>query len=127
MRGRSGEVLLPAGFVLAVGACVVAAVAFAEISARVVLVTVAVGLFGVWARRYLAALATGVMAWCFATGFLVHAAGELAFQPDDLARLGTISVAALVGCACGQVRRVLRSRRPTMAVETRPALLPQRG
>ncbi|MEV1172305.1 hypothetical protein [Nonomuraea sp. NPDC049784] len=111
MRRRPLEVLLPAGFGFAVGACAVASLTFSETTARVALVGVAVGVFGAWARRYLAALATGVMAWCFATGFLAHTEGELAFGHDDLVRLAAFTVVALVGCAWGCVRRMRRPYR----------------
>ncbi|MEU4223821.1 hypothetical protein AB0F17_05970 [Nonomuraea sp. NPDC026600] len=111
MRGHPVEVLIPAGFVFAVGGCVMAAMTVSQTTERVALVAVAVGLFAIWARHYLAAFATGAMAWCFATGFLVHAEGELAFGPGDLVRLAALAVAALAGCAYGQVLHVRRSRR----------------
>ncbi|MET7332700.1 hypothetical protein [Nonomuraea sp. NPDC005650] len=111
MRGRPVEMLLPAGFVWAVGACVVATVAFAEATARVIVMAVAVGVFGVWARRYLAALATGAMSWCFATGFLAHPAGQLAFGSEDLLRLAAFTAVALVGCAWGYVLGARRRHR----------------
>ncbi|MFI7131603.1 hypothetical protein ACIBQ1_38415 [Nonomuraea sp. NPDC050153] len=103
--------LLPAGFACAVGGCVVASLAFSESTARVVVMAVVVGMFGAWARRYPAALATGVMSWCFATGFLVHAGGELAFGADDLVRLGAFTAVALMGCALAHARRARRPYR----------------
>ncbi|SPL88612.1 unnamed protein product [[Actinomadura] parvosata subsp. kistnae] len=69
------------------------------------------GVFGAWAVRFLAALCAGVMAWCFATGFLVNAAGELTFGHADLVRLTAFMVVAVAGCACGQMLRALRVRR----------------
>ena len=111
MRGRPVEVLLPPGFIFAVGGCAMAAMTVTETMARVILVAAVVGLFAVWARRCLAVLATGTMAWCFETGFLVHAEGELTFGRDDLVRLAALTATALAGCACGQVLRVRRSRR----------------
>ncbi|GAA3668617.1 hypothetical protein GCM10022224_035980 [Nonomuraea antimicrobica] len=113
MRGSPVGVLLPAGFVYAIGACAVAALAFAETADRVVLVAVEVGVFGAWAGHYLAAPVTGVMAWCFTTGFLVHAEGELTFEAADLERLVTFTVAALVGCAFAHVFRPRGPRRPS--------------
>ncbi|MFG1707858.1 hypothetical protein ACFLIM_32090 [Nonomuraea sp. M3C6] len=123
MRGRPVEVLLPAGFVFVVGACAVAALAFSEATARVSVMAVAVGLFGVWARRYLAALATGVMAWCFASGFLVHAEGELAFGRDDLVRLAAFVIVAVAGCACAHARRARRRHRLMRADARRAPVL----
>ncbi|MBT2234840.1 hypothetical protein [Nonomuraea sp. NEAU-A123] len=111
MRGRPVEVLIPAGFVCAVGGCVMAAMTVSQTTARVIPVAVAVGLFAFWARHYLAAFATGAMAWCFVTGFLVRAEGELAFGPDDLVRLAALAAVALAGCAYGQMLHVRRSRR----------------
>jgi len=111
MRGHPVEVLIPAGFVFAVGGCVMAAMTVSQTTARVILVAVAVGLFAIWAKHYLAALATGAMAWCFVTGFLVHAEGELAFGTDDLVRLAALAAAALAGCAYGHALHVRRSRR----------------
>ncbi|MFD1541843.1 hypothetical protein [Nonomuraea guangzhouensis] len=111
MRGRLLEVLIPAGFVCAVGGCVLAAMTVSQTTARVILVAVTVGLFAIWARHYFAALATGAMAWCFVTGFLVHAEGELAFGPGDLVRLAALAAAALAGCAYGHVLHVRRSSR----------------
>ncbi len=111
MRGRPLEMLLPAGFVCAVGACAVASLAFSESTARVVVMVVVVGLFGAWARRWPAALATGVIAWCFATGFLVHGGGELSFGADDLVRLAAYTAVALMGCALAYARRVRRPYR----------------
>jgi K+-sensing histidine kinase KdpD len=108
---RELDRLIPAGFVLAIGACAVAAPVFSESTARVVVVGAAVGMFGFWAGRYLAALAAGVMTWCFATAFLVNTGGRLTFERHDLARLAAFAVAAIVGCAGGHARRALRSRR----------------
>ncbi|MER7500647.1 hypothetical protein AB0L05_16915 [Nonomuraea pusilla] len=68
---------------------------------RVVLVAAAVGLFGAWAGSDVAAVVTGLMAWCFATGFLVHTGGELAFERADLDRLGVFLVVAVAGSVCG--------------------------
>jgi uncharacterized membrane protein YdjX (TVP38/TMEM64 family) len=111
MRGRPVEMLLPAGFVWAVGACVVAGLAFSEATARNVVMAVAVGVFGVWVRRYFAALATGAMSWCFATGFLAHPQGQLAFGADDLRRLAVFTAVALVGCAWGYASGARRRHR----------------
>ncbi|SDJ73363.1 hypothetical protein [Nonomuraea jiangxiensis] len=111
MSVHRAEVLLPVGFACAIGACVTAALVFIETTARVALMVAAVGLFGVWARRCLPALAAGVMAWCFATGFLVHAKGELSFGTGDLFRLGVFAASALTGCAWAALR-VRRRRRP---------------
>ncbi|MBF8185037.1 hypothetical protein ITP53_04645 [Nonomuraea sp. K274] len=111
MRGHSMAGLIPAGFGAVLGGCAVAALAFPERTARVVVMAVAVGLFGVWARRLPAALATGVMAWCFATGFLVHGGGELAFGHDDLVRLAAFTVVAVMSWAGGQALHAGRRRR----------------
>ncbi|MEV0615366.1 hypothetical protein AB0I81_18760 [Nonomuraea sp. NPDC050404] len=111
MRGRGLEGTIPAGFVFVIGLCAVAAVAFPQSTARVVVMGVGIGAFGVWVVRYLAALCAGVMAWCFTTGFLVNASGELTVGREDLVRLATFIVVAVVGCACGQAFRELRSRR----------------
>ncbi|MER6950380.1 hypothetical protein ABT294_40810 [Nonomuraea sp. NPDC000554] len=126
MRERPLEMLLPAGFICAVGTCAVASLAFSETAARVAVMAAAVGLFGSWARRYLAALATGVMAWCFATGFLTHAKGELAFGPDDLLRLAAFTAVALAGCAWGHTRRVRRPYRLMRADLRRTPMLLRR-
>lgn len=72
---------------------------------------VAVGLFGAWAGSHLAAAMTGLMAWCFTTGFLVHAGGTLVFGHADLDRLGAFIVVAVAGAACGRVRGSRRRRR----------------
>ncbi|MEO3867910.1 hypothetical protein ABGB18_03675 [Nonomuraea sp. B12E4] len=104
MSGHRAEVLLPVGFGLAIGACVTAALTFTGTVARVALMVMAVGLFGVWARRCLPALATGGVTWCFATGFLVYGKGELAFGADDLYRLGAFAASALAGCAWAALR-----------------------
>jgi hypothetical protein len=111
MRGRPVEMLLPAGFVWAVGACVVASLAFSEATARVIVMAVAVGVFGVWVRSYFAALATGAKSWCFATGFLAHSEGQLAFGSADLLRLASFTAVALVGCAWGYVCGARRRHR----------------
>ncbi|MFC4014093.1 hypothetical protein ACFOY2_43180 [Nonomuraea purpurea] len=121
MRGRPMAVLLPAGFVLGVGSCVVATV-LSGVAARLAVVAVAAGLYGAWARRWSAALATAVLAWCFATGFLVRGRGELTFTPDDLATMGEFVLTALAGCACAAVHAaVLRARRRrAMRARARP-------
>ncbi|MGW4797793.1 hypothetical protein ACWEPC_35770 [Nonomuraea sp. NPDC004297] len=111
MRAHSWEILLPAGFGCAAAACCVAAVTFPEPVARVGLVGVAVALFGAWARHYLAAPLTGLMSWCFVTGFLVHTRGELAFASDDLVRLAELVAVAVAGCALGHVRHARRLAR----------------
>jgi hypothetical protein len=113
MRGRPVEVLLPAGLACAVGACALAAVAFSETTARVIVVAAIVGLFAAWAANRFAALAMGAMAWCFTTGFLVHAEGELEFGRDDLGKLAAFTVVALASWACGNMRRAHRLRRLT--------------
>jgi hypothetical protein len=97
-------VQLPAGFCLAIGACVAAALLFPGATARVVLVATAVAVFAAWSGRYVAALATAAMSWCFATGFLVYPEGELAFTHDDLVRLAGFGAVAVAGCAFGRVR-----------------------
>jgi hypothetical protein len=99
---------IPAGFVFVVGLCAVAALTFPQSVARVVVMGVGVGAFGAWAVHYPAVLCTGAMAWCFTTGFLVNAAGELTFGREDLLRLAAFTGVAVAGCACGQVFRALR-------------------
>ncbi|WP_143078642.1 hypothetical protein [Nonomuraea pusilla] len=95
----------------AVGACAVSAAAFSAMGPRVVLVAAAVGLFGAWAGSDVGAVLTGLMAWCFATGFLVHTGGELAFERPDLDRLGVFLVVAVAGSVLGHLRRLCRARR----------------
>ncbi|GAA3248508.1 hypothetical protein [Nonomuraea helvata] len=126
MRRHPLEVLLPVGFGCAVATCALASLTLFETTARVALMGVAVGVFGLWARRYLAALATGVMAWCFATGFLVHTEAELAFGHNDLVRLAAFTVIALVGCVWARARW-LRRRYRLMRTDRRraPVLLGQ--
>ncbi|TYB50950.1 hypothetical protein FXF51_54820 [Nonomuraea sp. PA05] len=128
MRGNRLEGLIPAGFVFVIGLCAAVALAFPESTARVVVTTLGVGVFGAWAVRHLAALCAAAMAWCFTTGFLVNTAGELTFRREDLVRLGVFIVVAVAGCFCGQAFRALGYRRrlsePIRAEHRQAAVLP---
>ncbi|WP_155346096.1 hypothetical protein [Acrocarpospora pleiomorpha] len=72
-----------------------------EIGTRVAVIAAVVGLFGAWARHMGAALVTAVMAWFFATGFLVNAAGLLTFVGQDFIRLTVLLGASITGGAYG--------------------------
>ncbi|WP_204039709.1 hypothetical protein [Acrocarpospora phusangensis] len=84
-----------------------------ETGTRVAVIAAVVGLFGGWARHMGAALLTGVIAWLFATGFLVNTVGLLTFTGPDLVRLAVLLGAAVTGGVYGARAR----RRAALAVD----------
>lgn len=113
--------LIPGGFAVAVAACVGASFLPAEWQAYAM--AAAVGVYALWSRNVLAGLATGVMAWFFATGFLVNGAGELTFGSADLVRLGILMAPGLLGLWNIVHRRVMEG---SAAGVPRPHVLPSR-
>ncbi|MFC4113161.1 hypothetical protein [Nonomuraea zeae] len=123
------ELLIGGAFVLVALACATAALTMSA-TAGVAVLAVTAATFSAWSRRLVVGPAIGVMAWCFATGFLLNGMGELTLTwPDDEARLlgflavGTVgSACGTVGSACGTARRRLRRR----ARRRGPALMERR-
>ncbi|WP_157251611.1 hypothetical protein [Nonomuraea typhae] len=101
--------LIVGGFVAAVLSSAVAALLFLEPGARVAVVAVLVGAYATWGRSLAAALATGVMAWMFATGFLVNGLGVLSFSPDDLVRLAVLLAVGVSGYLLGAGPAMVRA------------------
>lgn len=88
--------LIPGGFVLSVLASATVSLVLPA-DWRAVAVGGAVAVYALWSRSALAGLATGLMAWCFVTGFVVNAAGELTFAAPDLVRMLVFLAVGLVG------------------------------
>ncbi|MBB6550541.1 hypothetical protein [Nonomuraea rubra] len=126
MRKHEWAGLIPAGFAFVVVMCAASALTFPGSAARVVVMVVGIGVFGLCAGRYPAALAAGAMGWFFTTGFLVNAKGVLTFGSDDLTRLAGFAVVAAAGCACGRAYHALcfhgRSARRAGADDHRVAI-----
>ncbi|MFC7645961.1 hypothetical protein ACFQX6_39210 [Streptosporangium lutulentum] len=94
----------------------------AEITARVLIMAIAVCGYAACGIRVTVSLATAVTAWLFGTGFLVNGAGELSFGGSDLLRLGLLVVAALGGSTYAATRRAAgrRLRRSSEIAATEP-------
>jgi hypothetical protein len=102
------ELLVAAGFVAVVGGCLLATAIFppGQTMGRIVVLAVVLAVFAAWATDVLAALATAVMGWLVATGFLVGREGELRFTGvPDLLRIATLVAAVAAGLGWGFVRR----------------------
>ncbi|MFC4114496.1 hypothetical protein [Nonomuraea zeae] len=121
---RPLEFLIPGGFGLSVLACAAVALTLPapEVVPRAVVMGAVVAAYALWSRSVLAGLATGVMAWCFTTGFLVNAAGELTFTPGDLVRLTAFLALGLGGGVprAARARRRRTSRQPGQALSRTP-------
>ncbi|MDP9847418.1 hypothetical protein [Streptosporangium lutulentum] len=115
---------LAGGFLVVVAATVTASLSFApaEITARVLIMAIAVCGYAACGIRVTVSLATAVTAWLFGTGFLVNGAGELSFGGSDLLRLGLLVVAALGGSTYAATRRAAgrRLRRSSEIAATEP-------
>jgi hypothetical protein len=120
------EFLVGAAFVLVALACATAALTLSA-TAGVVALAVTVATFSAWSRHLVVGPAIGVMAWCFATGFLLNGMGELTLTwPDDEARLVGFLAVGTMGSACGTVGSVcgtVRRRRHRMRNRRRPSAL----
>jgi hypothetical protein len=123
------ELLIGGAFVLVTLACAAVALTLSA-TAGMVAMAVAVGAFSAWSRRLVVGPAIGVMAWCFATGFLLNGMGELTLTwPDDEARLLGFMTVGTMGSACGTVGSVFgtaRRRRHRRRGRRGPALLERR-
>ncbi|MER6951785.1 hypothetical protein ABT294_48000 [Nonomuraea sp. NPDC000554] len=103
------EFLIAGAFALVVAACAVAALIVPAAEGVVALAAV-VGAFSIWSRHLVAGLASGAMAWCFATGFLVNDMGTLTFTAPDGVRLVAFLAVGAAGSAWGMARRPRRRR-----------------
>ncbi|MFI6499592.1 hypothetical protein [Nonomuraea typhae] len=101
--------LIVGGFVTAVLSSAVAALLFPEPGARVAVVALLVGGYAMWGRSLVSALATGVTAWMFATGFLVNGLGVLSFSSDDLVRLAVLLGVGAAGHLLGAGPALVRA------------------
>ncbi|WP_214321872.1 hypothetical protein [Nonomuraea sediminis] len=81
-----------------VAGCAAAVMMFSDLPGRLAAMVIVVGVYAMSVRSVVGALATAVMAWLFATGFLVNAEGMLTFSRADLLRLGLFLGAGLAGC-----------------------------
>lgn len=107
---------IPAGFVVTVTGCALAAATLPGGLPCVAAMAVVVGAFGLWSPGLTAASVTALMAWCFTTGFLVNDLGVLTFSPADLLRLGIFLAMATAGGAVGALssgRWKVPARQPT--------------
>ena len=59
---------------------------------------------------------TGLAAWAFLTGFVVHTAGRLTFDRADLVRLGVVLTVSLIASALAHGVRVMGGASPHMHV-----------
>ncbi|MFB9964848.1 hypothetical protein [Sinosporangium siamense] len=72
---------------------------------RTAVMVLTVGMFAATGVSALAALATGVIAWLFTTGFLVNTAGELSLSASDALRLVALVCIAAAGAAASALFR----------------------
>ena len=61
---------------------------------------------------------TGLAAWAFLTGFVVHTGGRLTFDRADLTRLGLVLTASLLASALARAVRAMRAASPHMHVRS---------
>ncbi|WP_203978021.1 hypothetical protein [Planotetraspora silvatica] len=104
---RHTELLVAAGFAVVVGGCLTATAVFppGEIVGRIAVLAAVLCVFAARTADPLAALATAVMGWLVATGFLVNREGELRFTGwPDLLRLAVLVAAVAIGTLWGRIR-----------------------
>lgn len=97
-RAKPIEFVIAGGFVASVAGCAATAMLLSDLPGRVAAMALVVGVYAMSVRSVVGALATAMMAWLFATGFLVNTEGTLTFSRADLLRLGLFLGAGLAGC-----------------------------
>ncbi|GAA4579695.1 hypothetical protein GCM10023194_05980 [Planotetraspora phitsanulokensis] len=120
--------LVAAGFAVVVGGCLLATAIFSpgETTGRIAVLAVVLTVFAARTADPLAALATAVMGWLVATGFLVNHEGELRLAGwPDLLRLGVLVAAVMAGTLWGRIR-IARRAAAARVIEIAPddSLLP---
>jgi hypothetical protein len=116
------ELLVAVGFAVVVGGCLVATAVFppGEIVGRIAVLAIVLAVFAARAANPLAALATAVMSWLVATGFLVNREGELRFTGwPDLLRLAVLVAAVAAGTRWGRIR-IARRKAAVTIIELAP-------
>ncbi|GII52537.1 hypothetical protein Pth03_09260 [Planotetraspora thailandica] len=109
---------MAAGFATVVGGCLLATAIFppGHVLGRILVLAVVLAVFAAWAGDLLAGLATAVMGWLVATGFLIGREGELRFTGmPDLARLAVLVAAVAAGLGWAFVRNILAKAEPVEA------------
>jgi hypothetical protein len=107
------EAETPAGILIAIGAVTVVAAAalagqvpVADTGVRLAVMAAAIAIYAALWVDFVAVAAVVLLAWLVQDGFLLDRYGVLVWRGwSDLARLGLLVAAALVGLAVGAMRR----------------------
>ncbi|GAA4575792.1 hypothetical protein [Planotetraspora kaengkrachanensis] len=125
---RHTELLVAAGFAVVVGGCLLATAIFppGQTTGRIAVLAGVLAVFAARAADPVAALATAVMGWLVATGFLVNQEGELRLAGwPDLWRLAVLVAAVVAGTLWGRIRIARRAAAVrVIAIAPEGSLLP---